>query len=219
MTDKNEQVFGLFRNDIKRIERQVKRLEQQSLGGSAGSPMSPVGGKSDGFYAKITGQEDDGWKYSWTALYHQDIDAGESPCELVEYQQDRTTGSTFATYDDEDNHYAVEAVTRSSWIPIGSKVWMYNVPYQPYFVFDYPPRTLIAKSSGEIPARSGITLGYADDAIIFQQSLHTLTLNDEVTMPIRVYNILTDPIPSGKWMYITFVANEGVWHCTGLECD
>lgn len=211
-TTDNEEVYGLFANDIRRIERTVKRVENMALNNANGRGNSPVA-YDNGFYAKITALDpaSNAYKYSWERIYF-----------------DRTTDTlaTFtnpresARYDDADDHYAVEK-DKSKVVPIGSYVWLYNPVEAPYFFFDYGNPTFWFKVGA-----SNITAADYDtnppsigngNAYLYKVSSNTLVPDDKHTTTLKIYNPSATEIDANKFVRCQHC--KGLWVVVWEDCD
>lgn len=208
----------LNKSDIDRIRKAVKRVEAMPLGVGGGSATPVYYG--DGFFAKITGKEDPGWKYSWRKMAFAEYNDGSNPDQLIDFQVGRTTGAAIGTYNDEENHYAVEALTRSSWIPIGSVVYMRKVQYQPYYVFDFGPRTCLFKvGSTAIPAYSSPTWGYRDDCKLQKLVTDRESEDTESNKPVRLYSRSSETIDPNTLVWAVFSYPSGQWQIISQLCE
>lgn len=217
----NEEIFGLYERDIRRLEAALRQLQNMVQGKSAPSGAAPSGTYDNGFWAKITGKQDPGWKYSWEKMKFADVDHPTTPCELVRYQESRTSGPAKAEYNDEDHHYAVETF-RSSDIPVGQIVWMTKPRYQPFFTFDYGPRTLLAKIgttklNGYDPIFGSVP--YREDLKLQRRAGATVTEDTESNKPFRVYNLTSGDLETDTLVYITYMGGDlASWEVTGVFC-
>lgn len=207
------------RSDIDTIRKVVKRVQSMPLGVGGGGSPAPVN-YGDGFYAKITGKEDPGYLYSWRKMKFSDYNDPLNPNQLYDFQSGRSTGAAMADWDDENNHYAVEALTRSSWIPIGSVVYMRKVQYQPYYVFEFTPRICLFKvGSTAIPAYSSPTWGYRDDCKLYKLSADRESEDTESNKPVRLYNRSSESIDANTFVWAAFTYPNGQWQIISQLCD
>lgn len=162
-----------------------------------------------GFWAKITvaGTYDSAgvsdYKYSFVQVDHNE--AGQWVAKTDWRTGDRTASSG----------YAVEAIYRSAYVPIGAIVWMYPAITQEYYLFDFRDISRHAITTSEITAMSGSTLGKG--TVRFEkQTVDNLELDSDSPREMQVYNKSGETIDDDKRLTVFMV--NGRWQVIYEDC-
>jgi hypothetical protein len=203
-----KQIAKFDMESAKLIGKVVDRVQHTSSDDGKWPSKRPGTRGNDGFWAKITGKEPSGWKYSWKKLEPKDTGK-------LGTNDDYPSGQ----YSDE-TMYAVEARYRSKWVLQDEIVWMTPSLTQNYLVFDYVPDKRSAKlvSASTLTKATLTTPGQANTTLRKYDAEANSYSDGEF---LTVYNDYRTEVKgtAGGLIIMQIEYGEGVWWVIGTECS
>ena len=200
--------YNFDKNAARRISQSVKRQERSPLNGSVARRGRRGGGSgTEGFWAKLTGQQVE--KYSWKAAI-MDKATGK----LIEDPEGESGSSSDPT------GYAIEARNKSRHCVIDDFVWLTpcvsNDEEMDCFCFDYENTFKFGTFT------SSIKKNFDTDSAQYVELRKVNYDSEEPTIEqskqVRVFNIYSKDVKVRSNGYIQIVFTDGVWIVTGADC-